>query len=207
MTDFVEELYVEALLAAQGCPEILVKRTLATAMVEFYRTCKAWRFTTDTIGVIRGDRVVDLDLPAGTYVGQIYWAKLDGKLLTAISERNLTDAIGTPMGYAMPAIGKTVLLNCLPEESYITNGLVANVALQPMSTLTELPTELFDLHRDGILFGAISKLLAMPNVSWSNLNGSITYANMGMQICAEAKRQAESNQAPIVRVVRYGGIQ
>lgn len=206
MIDYIESLYVEALLAAPGCPELLVKRTIATAAADFYRTCKAWQITTEVAGVLKGDRVVDLELPTNTYVGRIYWAKLDGRQLSAISERNLTDNLGIPTGYAMQGMGNSLLLNCLPESSYIINGVVARVALHPSPALTELPDELYHQHRDGILFLAISKLLAMPNVGWTSLNDSITYANMGMSICAEAKRQAESNQAPITRVVKYGGI-
>jgi len=204
--NYVEELLPEAMIEAQGCPEPLIVRHLRTAMVEFYRESKAWRFTTEPASVTAGDRVVELDLPTGTAVLRVYWAKLAGKVLQAVSPRNLRDVTARPTGYAINGITRVVHLDSVPDQSYILDGVEANVALLPLRSLEELPDELFDQHRDGILYGALAKLLMMRNVPWSDPQGAMNYQAMANGQMLQAQRQADSQQAPVIRVVKYGGI-
>ena len=206
MTAYVEELSVEALIAAPGCPETLVERMLRQSAVDFYRESKAWRVTTEVSPVIAGIREVELELPSGTQLASVYWAKLDNKKLDLISSVHLDDRADTPTGLAIEGLSNTVLLNCPPRDSYLRNGLVARVAVMPLSTLDVLPDELYASHRDGILYGAITRLLAMPNVAWGSLQDAQTYAGMAAMVKSAARREAESLQAPVARKVRYGGI-
>lgn len=206
MTNYVEELLVEALIGAPGCPEPLVERMLRSAMVDFYRASQAWRFTSDNTPVIKGIREVELELPAGTYAGRVFWVRLDGRDLRAVSTRSLATTTGVPRGYALDGVTRTLQLDVLPQENYLRNGLVANVAVLPMAELDTLPDELYAFHRDGILYGALTKLLAMPNVAWGDMQGAATYAGMAAVIQNEARREANSLQAPVARKVRYGGI-
>lgn len=206
MTNYVEELEVEALIAAPGCPETLVRRMLRQSAVDFYRETKAWRVTTDVAPVIKGDREVELDIPANTQLVMLYWAKLADDALDLISSQQLSPREGRPTALAVDGLAKTVLLDVIPRDSYLRNGLVARVALAPTVELDDLPAELYSAHRDGILYGAITRLLAMPNVAWGNLQDAQTYAGMAANVKYSAKREAESLQAPVVRKVRYGGI-
>lgn len=206
MTAYIEPLMVEALISAPGCPETIVERALRQSMVDFYRESAAWRHTTDVASVIKGRADVEIDLPADTFIHRVYWAKLDGEVLTAISPRNVQGDVGKPRGYAIDGLSKTLKLDPVPMDTYLRNGLQANVALQPLPSLEDLPDELFAVHRDGILYGAIARLLAMPNVSWGDLQGAQIYAGMAMNVKNSARREAESVQAPVTRKVRYGGI-
>lgn len=206
MAKFIDVLLVEALIAAPGCPEPLVERMLRSAAIDFYVSTKAWRHTTEPAAVVRGRALVELDLPAATRVARLYWAKLDGTVLKAVSERNLRAGAGIPRGYAVLSSGRELQLDAAPEQSYIRNGLVAHVALAPTATSNDLPDELLAAHRDGILYGALTKLLAMPNVAWGDLQAAGTYAGMAAAVQNEARREAEASQAPIARKVRYGGI-
>ena len=204
--NYVEELLPEAMIEAQGCPEPLIVRHLRTAMVEFYRESKAWRYTTEPASVTVGERAVELDLPTGTAVLRVYWAKLAGKVLQAVSPRNLREVIARPTGYAINGITRVVYLDSMPDQNYILDGVEANVALLPLRSLEELPDELFDQHRDGILYGALAKLLMMRNVPWSDPQGAMNYQAMANGQMLQAQRQADSQQAPVTRVVKYGGI-
>lgn len=205
MTDYVEPLLVEALISAPGCPETIVERMLRQSMVDFYRDTCAWRHTTDVAAVILGRPEVELELPTGTFISRVYWVRLDGEVLTAISPRNVRGGSGTPRGYAIDGLTRTLHLDPLPEQTYLRNGLVANVALLPLPELDSLPDELYAIHRDGILYGAISRLLAMPNVSWGNLQDAQVYAALAGDLKVKARREAEALQAPVARKVRYGG--
>jgi hypothetical protein len=206
MANYVQELLVEALIAAPGCPEPLVERLLRSAATDFYGATKAWRHTTETAAVIRGRTLVELELPANTRMARLFWAKLDGEVLKAVSERNLRAGAGVPRGYAVLSSGRELQLDATPEQNYIRNGLVAHVALVPTNALNDLPDELLAAHRDGILYGALTKLLAMPNVAWGDLQAAGTYAGMAAAAQHEARREAEASQAPVARKVRYGGI-
>lgn len=206
MTEYVEPLLVEALISAPGCPETIVERMLRQSLVDFYRETLAWRFTTDVSPVIRGRNTVDLDLPAETSAIRVYWARLDGKPMAAISPRNVTQDTGIPRGYALDGVTRTLLLDRIPKDTFGRNGLVANVALLPMPGLNDLPDALYAIHRDGILYGAIARLLAIPNVSWGSLQDAQVYAAMAEAVKQSARREADSLGAPVVRKVRYGGI-
>jgi len=206
MTAYVEPLLVEALISAPGCPETIVERMLRQAMVDFYRETDAWRYTTDIAAVIRNRGEVEVDLPANTLIRRVYWARLDGKPLMAVSPRNVGTDTGVPRGYAINGLTRTLRLDPIPEQTYLRNGLEVNVSLLPLPELDDLPDELYAIHRDGILYGAVARLLAMPNVSWSSLQDAQVYAAMASGVKQSAKREAESLQAPVVRKVRYGGI-
>lgn len=206
MTAYVDELLVEALIAAPGCPETIVERMLRSSMVSFYQDTKAWRLTTDVSPVIRGRREVELDLPTDTFANSVYWVRLDDRLIPAISPSKVRADMGTPMAYAIDGVSKVLLMDVIPEASYLRNGVVANVSLLPTPSLVDIPDELYAIHKDGILYGAIARLLAMPNVSWGSLNAASTFFSMAEANKFEARRQAAAMQAPITRVVSYGGI-
>lgn len=203
---YVDELLPEAMIEAQGCPEPLIERHLRTSMIDFYRASRAWRYTTEAASVTAGDRAVELDLPNDTAVLRVYWAKLADKNLRAVSMRSLSPAVGVPQGYAIDGISRTLQLDVLPERSFILDGVVANVALLPLRSLENLPDELFDQHRDGILYGALARLLSMGNVPWANRQGAADYQAMANVVVMQAQRQADAQQAPVTRVVKYGGI-
>lgn len=203
---YVDELLPEAMIEAQGCPEPLIERHLRTSMIDFYRVSRAWRYTTEAASVTAGDRAVELDLPNDTAVLRVYWAQLAGKDLRAVSVRNLSTEVSHPRGYAIDGISRILSLDVIPERSFILDGVVANVALLPLRSLDDLPDELFDQHRDGILYGALARLLSMGNVPWANRQGAADYQAMANGVIAQAQRQADSQQAPVTRVVKYGGL-
>ena len=206
MTAFVEELRVEALIAAPGCPETVVDRMIVQSATDFYRETQAWRHITDPCAVARGRPAVELEVLEHTMVCRLYWVRLDGELLSAVSMRDITRDEGTPTAYAAHGLSNTVTLDRIPDKSYGRNGVVASVALAPVAGCTELPDELYAAHRDGILYGAVARLLAIPNVSWGNLNDARVFASMAQGVKDAAQREAQALQSPVARTVRYGGI-
>jgi hypothetical protein len=204
--NYIEALIAEALITAPGCPETLVERALRVSANEFYRDSESWRITTDAMPVIKGRTEVELDVGADMSVVRVFWARLDGVALTAMSARNLAERSGTPRGYVPNEVYNTVLLDAAPTESYLRNGLVLNLALAPDHALNEIPNELFNAHRNGILYGAQRMLLVMPNVPWGNMNGAQAFAMMFEGEKAKARRIADARQAGVARKVRYGGL-
>lgn len=204
--NYIEELLAEALITAPGCPETLVERALRVSAHEFYRDSESWRVTTDAMPVIKGRTEVELDVGADLSVIRVFWARLDGVPLTAMSARNLTDRAGTPRGYVPNEVYNTVLLDAVPLESYLRNGLVVNLALAPDNALTEIPNELFNAHRNGILYGAQRMLLVMPNVPWGDMRGAQAFGMLFDGEKAKARRIADARQVGVARKVRYGGI-
>lgn len=204
--NYLEELTVDALISVPGCPEPLIHRALRSALSEFYRDTKAWRITTDPAPVRAGVREVEIELPSFTNIGRIFWAKLDDKPLTAIPMSRLRTHEGKPQGYAVEGLSRVVSLDVIPTENYLRNGLVVHASLVPSTGFEQLDDQLYEMHRDGILYGALAKLLAMPNVPWTNLGDANIFLSMAAGLRHEARREADSLQAPVRRVVRYGGI-
>lgn len=204
--NYIEAMIAEALIAAPGCPETVVERILRTACTAFYRESFAWRVTTEPTVVIRGIREVDLEVPQDTQPCRVFWARLAGRDLRAISPRHMLEQQQQPAGYSFMGGQTGFVVDSLPDRTYTRDGLVVHLAVAPTNKLDELPDELFDAHRDGILYAAQARLLAMPNVSWGNLNQAMAMASLAEGEKIKAKREAESVQAPVVRSVRYGGI-
>ena len=204
--NFVDALLTEAVITAPGCPETLVERALRVATTEFYRTSEAWRVTLDPAPVIRGRQEVELEFPPGTFPVRYFWARLDSRQLVAISERRIERVEGTPRAFAATNDSGVVLLDAIPMENYLRNGLVVHAAVAPTNDQSEVPDNLFNIHRNGILYGAQRSLLAMPNVPWGDLNMAAVYAQMAQQEMLQARRNAESRQSGVARKTRYGGI-
>lgn len=206
MTAYVDELIAEALISAPGCPETVVERMLRTSCVAFYRESNAWRITTDPARVAKGIAFVELEIEADVQPCRIFWAKLAGEPLRAVSPRNVTGRPGTPRGYATTGFAREVQLDVLPERTYTRDGLVVHLAVAPVFERNEIPDELYAAHRDGILYGAQARLLAMPNVSWGDLQRAMAIGMLADSEKTKARREADSLQSPVVRTVRYGGI-
>lgn len=203
--NYVEDLLPETLIAAPGCPETIVERALRTSAAEFYRETQAWRVTTDVSPVIKGQRDVELELPRDTILTRLFWVKLAGKPLKAISERNLSDEMGTPRGYAASGSSRTLQLDVIPEQTWARDGVTAHMAVVPTYKLDLIDDDMFLAHRQGILYGAIRNLLTLPNVPWGNLQDAQTYAILQQSEKAQAKSTAEALRSAVVRTVRYGG--
>lgn len=204
--NYIDALITEALISAPGCPETLVERALRVSAQEFYRDSESWRVTTDPMPVIKGRTDVDLDVGLNLAVMRVFWVRLDGKPLQAVSPRNLTDREGAPRGYAPDDDFTLLRLDSVPLENYLRNGLVANVALAPTHDLVDIPDNLFNAHRNGILYGAQRMLLLMPNVSWGDARGAQTFSALFEAEKAKARRTANAGDFGVVRKVRYGGI-
>lgn len=204
--DYIDGLLAEALITAPGCPETVVERILRTSCVAFYRETNAWRVTTDPIPVIQGRREVELELPADTMACRVYWARLAGRDMRAISPRFIQSHQAPPGGYAFIGNQATFQMDTLPDRTYTRDGLEVHLSVAPTNRRNELPDDLYAAHRDGILYGTQARLLAMPNVSWGDLNTAMAMASLAESEKAKARREAESAQSPVARSVRYGGI-
>lgn len=204
--NYLDALLAEALITAPGCPETLVERALRVSAHEFYRDSESWRVTTDPMPVIKGRTEVDLDVGLDLSVVRIFWVRLDGEPLSAVSPRNLDSRTGTPKAYAPDDGFAALQLDAVPAENFLRNGLVVNAALAPDHALVDIPDSLFNAHRNGILYGAQRMLLLMPNVPWGDPRGAQTFALLFEAEKAKARRTAEARQAGVVRKVRYGGI-
>lgn len=203
---YVDELLAEALISAPGCPETIVERMLRTSASAFYRETNAWRHTTGVMPLSAGNREVDLDLPEHTVLSRIFWARFGGQDMPAMSLRYLTNDTRKPQAYAYPGGAPVLHLDSIPDRDYIEEGIVVHAAVAPTHSLVELPDEFFEMHRDGILYGAQTRLMAMPNVLWGDHNGALSMASLAEAEKFKARREAESGQTHIPRTVRYGGI-
>lgn len=76
----------------------------------------------------------------------------------------------------------------------------------PNTGAVEYDKTLMERWSDVIIDGTVSRLLAMPNRSWSDVNSSVFYRNLYEDRVAEAKHAAtDGHMMNVPRTVSYGG--
>ena len=204
---YTELLLPEVLPAAPGCLDEVARRAIRAAAMEFFRDSTAWRHTTEGSAVIEGAREVELSLPRGTFIHRVFWARIGDRDLKGISERWASDdSRGIPREYSVPSGGRQLLLNPIPQKGEFVPGLIAHVALVPGFDSTDIPRNLLEKYRMGLVYGAIRNVLATPGAAWSDIRLAGEYGMMFETEKAHALRASNADNAPIVRKVRYGGL-
>lgn len=204
MLDLVEEVLGDVLIAAPGCPDMTAERVLGRAARQFCMDTHAWRYTTFPMAVIKGMREVQVDTPAATRVHRVFWATLAGDKLKGVSASSILTSEGRPQGYAMSA-GGTLMLDRLPSQNWIEDGVVVHMSLVPERGQTVLADEL-EPFVDAVAQLAIATLLAMPSVEWRDPRGAGDAMAFYQAQVLEARRFGAQNNQPIHRTVKYGGL-
>lgn len=204
MIDLVDEVLGDVLLVTPGCPDMTAERALGRAVRQFCMDTHVWRHTTFSLPVIKGLREVQLDTPAGTSVHRPFWVTLDGGKLTGISASAILTSEGRPEGYVISPSG-ALMLDRLPSQSWIENGIVAHVSLVPLRGQVILADELSQFC-DAVAQLAVSMLLAMPNVEWRDPRGAADAMTFYQSQVIEARRFGAQQGQPIHRTVSYGGL-
>ena len=204
MLNVTDAIFGDVLLAVPGAPDITVERAIARATRQFCTDTHIWRHTSESLPVIKGLREVELDTPSNSTILRPYWVTLDGRQLLGVSASRISTDEGKPSGYALSPSG-VLLLDCFPNESYITNGIQAHFSVAPERGSVEVPDEL-EPYLDAIQSLAESILLSMPNVDWRDRQGAADSMALYGNYVTQAKRQGNQYNQSIHRTVKYGGV-
>ena len=201
-----ESLVKDVMPYVPGCSESLIETTLRSATIEFCENSRAYTFDLDPITTVSGIYEYEFDQPTGTDVHQILLATYDGHDLDPISPRSLElnypdwrDRGGTPTVY-LQKTSDTFWLVPVPNSN---KQLIMSVALKPSRTTNSIDTEFSDNYRDGIVYGAIYRLLRMPAKEWTEPMAAADYFNLFQSEVASAELRGRGGDTGVKRTVKY----
>lgn len=208
-----ESLVPEVAPNLYGCPDLLIKNSIRSAVIELCEKASVYQAELDPVTTVSGIYEYDLEAPSGTSVQKILWVTHQGKDLEPITSTLLEQRIpkwreasnaSTP-AYFIKQNTSTFWLAPIPSTTIVSSTLVRAV-LKPTHTSTTCADEVMNDYRDAIINGALFRLLRIPNKDWTDLKGANTYGILFANAVVEAERRARHADTGVARKVNYGGI-
>jgi len=204
-------LVKEVLPYVSMCPDSLVETNIRSATIEFCERSKAYTLDLDPITTVAGVYEYDFDQPTGTEIHQILWMTFDGNDMDPISPRSLElnypdwrNRTARPHVYLQKTPSNFCVIP-VPQTTQ-TNGLLVSVALKPTRTTSSIDTTFSNTYRDGIIYGALYRLLRMPNKEWTDVPAAREYLLQFNQEIQQAELRARGGDLGVNRTVKYKGI-
>ena len=208
-----ESFMKDVLPYVPGCPDTVVENALRSSSIELCEKAAVYTKELDPISTVAGIYEYEFGQPTGTKVDKVIWGIYDGKDLEAITPRALesrkpkwrdSSNTGTPE-YFLQQSPDLFWLVPVPDTS-LTNGIILNVSLKPSRSSNNIATEIADDYRDGIIFGALYRLLRMPARDWTDPNAARDYAGLFASTVQEAEIKARRADIGVGRKVKYAGV-
>ena len=204
-------LVKEVLPYVPGCPDSLVLNNLRSATIDLCEKSKAYVCDLDAITTVSGVFEYEFDQPTGTDVHQVLWMTYDGNDLDPITPRSLElnypdwrDRSAIPQVYLQKDVN-TFWLVPVPNST-ISNGVLASVALKPKRTSNNIDTKFSDSYRDGIIYGALHRLLRIPNRDWTDIGSANNYFSLFSEEVRQAELKGRGGDLGVPRKVHYKGV-
>jgi hypothetical protein len=158
-----------------GCPDIVLDNALRQSAIVFFEMSLAWRVKLDDIPIVAGTNTYAYTPPTGSVVHSITFATFNGQEIAAhTGESDLQNRIwdwrnqsGMPE-YVLGGLSSLVLVpnpDCAGTLSLI-------VALKPSADSVGIDDDLFNEWKEGIIDGALARLMASPKKPYSYPEGS-----------------------------------
>ena len=196
-----------------GCPDTMVENALRSSSIELCEKAAVYTKELDAISTVSGIYEYEFGQPAGTKVDKIIWAMYDGRDLEAITPRGLAaqkpkwrdgNNNSTPEHF-LQISPEAFWLIPIPDTTNAT-GILMNVSLKPSRSSNNILTQIADDYRDGIIFGALYRLLRMPARDWSDPQAAADYAGLFRQTVEDAEIKARRADVGVGRTVVYSGV-
>ena len=203
----------EILPFARNCPDPTIEAAVRLATIELCEKTEVWQTELDPISARAGVWAYDLEPPANTSIHRII-SVLDenGKRLDPVTSGMLDhrspdwrESPGTPL-YFIKKDEESEIWIAPPPAVAVTNAFLLNVVLKPSMTSSSASNFIMTDYRDTIVYGAIARLLRMPDRDWSNFKTAAVYYNMFQEQLNIAEKRARRGPDGVVPVVQYGGI-
>ena len=206
-----ESLIKEVLPYVPTCPDKVVESNLRSSTIEFCEKTRAYTLDLDPVSTVSGVYEYDFGQPTGTSVHSILWAIHDGNDLDPISPRSLElnypdwrDRTSTPQIYLQKS---PTLFWLVPVPSGSTiNAINMAVALKPTRSSNNIDSAFANDYRDGILFGALYRLLRIPSREWSDARAAMDYLALFTEQVRLAELRGRSGDLGVRRLIKYKGV-
>ena len=208
-----ESFMKDVLPYVPGCPDTVVENALRSSSIELCEKASVYTKELDPISTVAGIYEYGFDQPVGTRVDKIIWAIYDGKDLEAITPRILenrkpkwrdSNSKSTPQ-YFLQQSPELFWLIPIPDTTK-SGGIIMNVSLKPSRSSNNILTQVADDYRDGIIFGALYRLLRMPARDWSDPQAAADYSGLFRQTVEDAEIKARRADIGVGRKVTYSGV-
>lgn len=191
-----ETLYPEIMPMVNGCPSPIVDNAIRNATIELCDFGLMYREDIDPVVTEAGVAEYDLDLGSSVAIAEIISARTDSRRLDPKTTEDLSstgsvfEAVtgGGPVAYYQ--IGpNTLRLYPIPDGVYT---VYVTAAMKPSRKATGCESYVMDKYRDGIVAGALSRLLIMP-MAWSNPTYAVQARQMFVKEMGQAKADGMKN--------------
>ena len=179
------------------CPMALIIEAVRQACIEFCQNSRYWRYELDAFYTVATDAEYELTPPTDSTIADILLIKVNKEQLEPKTQDDLEviynewrEQNGKPKYFFMRDKTNMVLVP-IPDAAYPIRLLVS---LKPTQTAQGVDELVFEEHKEAIKFGALAYLMMMPNVAWSNPNGSIFYQQQFEEKTNAAKVKAERGE-------------
>lgn len=220
----VSNVYPKVRIEAPGVPEPLLADVVGDAMRDFFRESEVWRHTTSTlldwtIAEAFPTLTQGVELPADTRLKRVDVVKYGtgGETLRPLDFRTRQDwdcqisnweqkTSTSPYGWTNDPHGAAPRIVPGAVETQ-TGVLQVRSIVVPTSALTDIDAYFYDEFHDLWRFGALARLLKMPERDWTNIHMAAFYEGKekeGIKL-AKSRAQAEFGQ-PNQRTMAYGGL-
>jgi hypothetical protein len=203
----------EVLPFVRNCPDPTIESAIRLATIELCEKTEIWQAELDPISAVEGQWAYDLEPPANTSIHRVLsLTGPDGRRLDPVTTGMLDQRSpdwrnnpGTPV-YFIRQDEENQLWLAPPPQTAQTNAYLMRVILKPTITSSSASNYVMTDYRDTIVYGAITRLLRMPDRDWSNFKTAAVYYGMFQEQLVIAEKRARKANEGVVPVVHYGGI-
>lgn len=195
--------FPDVLVHAPAAPDPLVRQALCRAARDFLRRTRVWMVWLDPVPTVAGARVAyEFVLPAESQIVRVEQASINGRPLDVQSYR-LRQADWTRYDDGEPAVVTRDLAEFILSGTAAAGDEVqVQVSLMPTLAATGIPDDLADRYLEPIARGALSVLLATPDVPFYKPDLAAAYGLMFEQaintVAVDAYR-GHTNEIPRAR--------
>ena len=170
VTDFLSRV----MPSVMGCPIPIATMAILDSVDELCRESRVLR-EAQSIPVISGtDQYAITPVTAGAFAVEVLFARIDDadplELITPDLLNRIVTTTSAPIYIEQVSSG---MVRLHPEPS-LPGSMALTVVLSVLSNATTVPAPL-DRWRDGIVGGALARLMAMPNQPWANPQAATGY--------------------------------
>jgi len=207
-----ETLLPEILPIIYDCPDMLIERTIRTAVIDLCQKSSVYQRELDAVTTVGNAYEYDLEAPSGTTVHKILWVTHGGQSLEPVTSSLLeqklpkwrdTGYTGTPKYYVQQTSSLFWLVP-VPSATQAASTIVQAV-LKPTHDSVACDDDIMNDYRETIVNSTLFRLLMMPNKPWTDFNTATAYGGMAASGVESARVRAKRSDG-VARKVNYGGI-
>jgi len=169
MTKLWSDFYDLVVPDLPGCPFAMVDNALRESAIAFCEQSLAWSYQHPDVAVVAATALYPFVPPTGAVVHAITYAEFAGTAIecnvgeSGIMIYDWRNQTGTPTY----VLGGATELTLVPTPD-ADGTLTLTVALKPTPDATGIDDSIFNEYREGIISGALGRLMLSPKKPYSN---------------------------------------